>query len=111
MSNPANLFHDLTPNEVYTFVTVAGQEIIAKFNRFEQGIVYVVKPRVLTPQMVIDPRTGAQSMSVGLMPFTHTNREELFPTPIIATAIMSVVPPAPEAAKGYLSQTSGIALA
>lgn len=106
----STIFKDLKEGDVYAFITLMGQEILAEFVRIDAEVVYLKKPRVLQPHMEIDPRTGAQNLRVGLMPFTNSNRDELFSTPIVRSAIMSVVIPHEDARRGYLSQTSGIAL-
>jgi hypothetical protein len=104
------IFQDLRIGEVYAFVTNMGQEILGELADVTEDVIRLRKPRILMPTMEVDPRTGAQNLRVGLMPFTHSNRDETFPTPFVRSSFMSVVLPHDDARKGYLSQTSSIAI-
>lgn len=106
-----SIFNDLKTGEVYAFITNMGQEILGELATIDADVVRLRKPRNLMPTMIQDPRTGQESLRVGLMPFTHSNRDEMFPTPFRRSAFMAVVIPHEDARKGYLSQTSSIALA
>jgi hypothetical protein len=90
----------ITPGEVVTIKTTAGEEIVAKLVEENPLGVTVTKPLCLT----------ATKEGVGLVPFLFTTDPDAQVT-INRHSIMVLAPTMKDAADTYIQQTTGIKLA
>ena len=90
----------VTPGEVVTIKTTAGEEIVAKLIEDNPLSVTVSKPAVLT----------STPKGIALVPFLFTTEPDADVT-IFKATVMVIAPTGKDASKNYLEQTSGIKLA
>jgi len=90
----------ITPGEVVTIKTTAGEEIVAKLVEETPTSIKVSKPLVLT----------ASQKGVALVPFLFTTDPDL-DIDIFKGTVMVLAPTMKDAADTYIQQTTGIKLA
>jgi hypothetical protein len=89
----------ITPGEVVTIKTTAGEEIVAKLVEENPMVVTVTKPLCLT----------ATKDGIGLVPFLFTTDPDKEVT-ISKNSVMVLAPTIKDAADRYTEQTTGIKL-
>jgi hypothetical protein len=94
------IYRGITPGEVVTIKTTAGEEIVAKLIEENPMGVTVSKPLCLT----------ATKDGIGLVPFLFTTDPDAEVT-INKNTIMVLAPTIKDAADRYTEQTTGIKLA
>jgi hypothetical protein len=90
----------ITPGEIVTIKTTAGEELVAKLKEENPLNVTVSKPLCLT----------ATKDGIGLVPFLFTTDPDA-DVSINRSAIMVLAPTVKDAADRYIQQTTGIKLA
>ena len=90
----------ITPGEIVTIKTTAGEELVAKLKEENPFNVTVSKPLCLT----------ATKDGIGLVPFLFTTDPDA-DVSINRSAIMVLAPTVKDAADRYIQQTTGIKLA